>query len=91
MGHIKNFTELNEVNMGFKMGDLKKFINDYLDGINNPIIISALTRMLENEKFTKFEDVIYDLNEEDIEKLRKIKPELKKLIEISSNIKDMIK
>lgn len=55
-------------------GDAKRFIKEFLDNLNNPFMMSMFGRMLETKSFIKFGQVVYDLTDEEKEKLQGIIP-----------------
>ncbi len=68
---------------------LDVFVKDFINSINNPIIMSMFYRMLDTNKFTKFGTEIYTFTDEEKEKLKKIKPLFDSLVDIVSKIKNI--
>ncbi len=104
--HIDKFSNfsLNEGIFGKKkepnrnLGDSKlknfgldKFVEQFINGLDNPIIMSMFYRMLDTNSFTKFGKEIFTFSDEEKEKLEKIKPLFDDLIETMSKIKNIQK
>ena len=68
-----------------------KFIQDFIENVNNPIMMSMFYRMLDTNKFIKFGKEVYSFTDEEKEKLEKIKPLFDNLVETISKIKNIEK
>ena len=73
------------------LGTENKFIQDFIENVNNPIMMSMFYRMLDTDKFIKFGKEIYSFTDEEKEKLEKIKPLFDNLVETISKIKNIEK
>ena len=101
--HIDNFSNfsLNEGIFGKKKETPKtidntpfgfnKFIQDFIENVNNPIMMSMFYRMLDTDNFIKFGKEIYSFTDDEKEKLEKIKPLFDNLVETISKIKNIEK
>lgn len=89
---IKKFEDLkiNELGPAKVKTDLDRFVDDFLNGMSNPFIMSMLYRMLDTNSFVKFGKTIYSFSTEELEKLEEIKPKLDELVRITSEIKDIL-
>ena len=70
---------------------LGEFIDEFIKGIDNPIIMSMYRRMLDSNSFVKFGREIYSFTDEEKEKLEKIKPLLDNLTDTIAKIRDIQK
>lgn len=70
---------------------LDGFVEQFIKGLDNPIIMSMFYRMLDTNSFVKFGQEIFTFSDEEKEKLEKIKPLLDDLVNTVSKIKNIQK
>lgn len=68
-----------------------KFINDFIDSVGNPIIMSMLFRMMDTDEYKKFGVEVYKFTDLEKERLNEVKPLLDDLVKIVAEIKNKYK
>lgn len=68
---------------------LDEFVEQFIKGLDNPIIMSVYNRMLDTNSFVKFGRELYSFTDDEKEKLEKIKPLLDNLVNRISKIKEI--
>jgi hypothetical protein len=90
------FGKKKEPNRNLDDGKLKNFgldvfVEQFISGLDNPIMMNMFYRMLDTNSFVKFGQEIYSFTDEEKEKLEKIKPLLDDLVNTVSKIKNIQK